>query len=345
MINTDINEVCALCATKGVPLYCGKADQLFDAPGSWNLEQCPMCKLIWLNPFPTNESLSEIYAGYYTHGSTNYFFSDLKDRRIVDRINDYFKIQAYLDLGYCEVLKKNNRSFSLNVGPLPFLGRYEQTSMMGVKPSWGQRLLDIGAGNGEYLKLMKTLGWEVEGTETDLGAIEYASSTFGIKMHFGFVTNLKLPTDSFDVITMNHVIEHVYDPLAVMQECRRLLRPGGRLVILTPNSSSLGHRWFKSNWRGLEVPRHMHVFSIENFQQLAKKANFEVESLHSSARIARYLYSTSRHIEEGRKKIGQGGNRGYSLVAKSILFQIYEEIALLVNPRLGEEIVFIGVKA
>jgi len=333
-----------LCSQKGSLLYSKKTDQLFRAPGTWDMWKCPLCGLIWLNPFPSKESLGIIYEGYYTHASTDYFINSTKAKRIKDQVVNYFQIQSYLKLGYRDPLTETRRIFAFNLGPLPFLGKYDQLSIMNVRSSWGKRILDVGAGNGEYLKLMSSLGWEVEGTETDKSAIDFAQSSLGITMHHGFITDLKLPAASYDVITMNHVLEHVYDPVSVLIECKRLLRPGGRLVILTPNSASLGHRWFRSNWRGHEIPRHMNVFSVRNFRILTQKTGLKIETLESTARIARYLYSTSKHIEEGRTRIGRGGNRGAYLTLRSILFQVYEELALLFDPEVGEEIVFVGVK-
>jgi len=78
----------------------------------------------------------------------------------------------------------------------------------------------------------------------------------------------------FDVITLNHVIEHVHDPIAVLRACHRLLKPGGRLWLETPNVDSLGLARFGRNWRGLETPRHLVLFGRRGLRQACMAAGF-----------------------------------------------------------------------
>src|ERR1019366_8424047 len=90
----------------------------------------------------------------------------------------------------------------------------------------------------------------------------------------GSVEGKSYPSATFDAITLNHVIEHVPDPISTIKECSRLLKPGGKLVMFTPNAASLSHRYFKQDWRGLEPPRHLHVFSFKSMRKLFDKADF-----------------------------------------------------------------------
>jgi SAM-dependent methyltransferase len=80
---------------------------------------------------------------------------------------------------------------------------------------------------------------------------------------------------SFDAVTLNHVSEHVPDPLRTIAECARILKPAGELVMFTPNGSSLGHWMFKRNWRGLEPPRHVQIFTIQSLVQILRRAAFQ----------------------------------------------------------------------
>jgi 2-polyprenyl-3-methyl-5-hydroxy-6-metoxy-1,4-benzoquinol methylase len=344
-IKTLTNSKCQICKVEGAVVYTDLRDQLFNAPGTWNIFSCPKCSLLWVNPFPAPEVLGEIYKSYYTHSETNYFVQNIHKQGLLDKLTDYFKFQVYRSNGYGAQLKRRGLSYLINVaGRLPVFSSYVSLDMLGVRPEWGKKLLDIGTGNGEYLRLMKILGWDVEGTETDIKAVEYANTVLGIKVYTGFLSDIKLPSDTYDVLTLNHVIEHVHDPLELILECKRILKPGGRLVVLTPNSLSWGHKKFGRNWRGLETPRHIQVFSAANFATLASQAGIHIEKLSTSARIARYLYSTSVHIKQGKFNIGQGGKRGYLLAFKSYIFQVFEELSLLTNNKNGEEIYFIGKK-
>src|SRR5262249_46527812 len=83
-----------------------------------------------------------------------------------------------------------------------------------------------------------------------------------------------IPTGEFDAIILNHVIEHVPDPITLLTDCRRVLKPGHPLVATTPNLDSAGHRRFGANWRGIEPPRHLHLFSVTSLRAAAGQAGF-----------------------------------------------------------------------
>ena len=78
-------------------------------------------------------------------------------------------------------------------------------------------------------------------------------------------------TDGFDAVTMSHVIEHVPDPVAFLDKCRRVLRPGGRLVLSTPNVRSLGHKRFRQSWRGLEPPARYSKYTVRSAARIQKE--------------------------------------------------------------------------
>src|SRR5206468_4239492 len=122
------------------------------------------------------------------------------------------------------------------------------------------RLLEIGVGSGQMLAAMRTHGWQVEGVDLDPAAVRNAQAK-GLPVKLGTLEEQNYPDCSFDAIVMSHVIEHVPAPVSFLNECRRVLKPHGRLVLITPNSDSLGHRLYDRNWRGLEPPRHLHIFN------------------------------------------------------------------------------------
>jgi SAM-dependent methyltransferase len=133
-------------------------------------------------------------------------------------------------------------------------------------------LLDVGAGNGAFLRRMRDLGWDVMGHETDPVAAEVVRRA-GIPCAEGPLDGAELGA-SFDAITMHHVIEHVHDPVHTLSTCRRLLEKGGTLWIATPNAESLGYRRFGGNWGGLECPRHLVVFSRRGLEVALRRAGY-----------------------------------------------------------------------
>jgi SAM-dependent methyltransferase len=103
----------------------------------------------------------------------------------------------------------------------------------------------------------------------------------GLDVRCGSLEEQGYTSESFDAIHLCHVIEHVPDPQGLLAECARLLRPGGKLVIFTPNISSLSHRIFRQDWRGLEPPRHLQVFSPGAMQKMFDGSAFTSVSVET----------------------------------------------------------------
>ena len=90
--------------------------------------------------------------------------------------------------------------------------------------------------------------------ELDPGGVATARAR-GVPVYQGQLADAKFPDNHFDAVHSAHVIEHVYDPVALLRECFRILKPGGKLVIITPNTGSWGHRKFGSTWHGWDGSR------------------------------------------------------------------------------------------
>ena len=283
-MNENTNEIrsapcptCILCGSEGEIMYEGLRDRLFGASGSWNCKKCPdaQCGLLWLDPMPLPEDIGKAYAQYYTHAPlptdrTSLFkrFVQLTERRWLSTKYGYPEDPADLS---SSLLKKSHYLF-------PF---YSPPAIAGVRflPFVRNgRLLDVGCGSGGWLAIMKNLGWAVEGVDFDPKAVK-AAAEINIKVQIGSVEDQKYPPASFDAITLSHVIEHVPDPIGTIMECARLLKPGGRLMLYTPNASSRCHYYFKRDWRGLEPPRHLHIFSFTSMQKLFDRAGFKQMSI------------------------------------------------------------------
>jgi SAM-dependent methyltransferase len=158
------------------------------------------------------------------------------------------------------------------------------------------RLLEIGCGSGRMLKEIEDLGWQVEGIDFDAAAV-CNSRNKGLVVHQGRLEDRHYTNDSFDAIAMSHLIEHVPDPVGLIEECHRILKPGGTLVVVTPNCQSLGHRIYKRNWRGLEPPRHLHIFSLQSLAALARTAGFRAIRANSTIRDASGYLTASQSLE------------------------------------------------
>jgi len=255
-IHSRACPTCFLCDTPGVLLHGGVNDSLFGAPGTWNFKRCPNpdCGLMWLDPMPVEEDIRYAYSSYYTHHQE-------------PRPGPRKGLAEFVERILCEI-----HNLALQATPIP--RERERLNLMFVGDLPPGRLLDVGCGNGNRLVRFRELGWNAEGQEVDPGAAAEARRISGVPVHLGPLEELGFPDASFDAITMSHVIEHVYDPVILLQECRRILKERGILVITTPNAESYGHDRFGASWRGLEPPRHLHLFSQDTLLQTAVRAGF-----------------------------------------------------------------------
>ena len=334
---------CPLCGSKGVLLYQDLRDRLFDAPGKWSLRKCPNpeCGLLWLDPMPLEEEIGKFYESYYTHRSPR--ATDIPDtwpRRLYHLVKEGYLAHKY---GYRDELVP---LWEKLFGSLMYLhpGRRAvlDFSVMYLPARPKGQLLDVGCGSGWLLKNMKDLGWCVEGVDFDPVAVENAREE-GLPVHFGSLEDQQYPSNYFDAITMSHLIEHVYNPLQLLRECYPILKPGGYLVVVTPNGESWGHRIFKNNWRGLEPPRHLHIFIIQSLRHLAEKAGFLKLKISTTIRDANGIFIASRSLQRmGEYVSGSSQSQNVRMWARGM--QLLEWALLKIRPNLGEEIALIAEK-
>jgi ubiquinone/menaquinone biosynthesis C-methylase UbiE len=201
------------------------------------------------------------------------------------------------------------------------------------------KLLEVGCGSGDMLKLMQELGWHVEGVDFDHKAVENAQRK-GLHVSHGALEAQAYPDNHFDAITMSHVIEHVPDPVLLLSECYRILSPGGRVVIVTPNSDSWGHAKFASSWRGLEPPRHLHVFNPQSFTILSQKVGFRILKVFTTIRNANAQFIASRSLRLTGKH-AWGSSQPWTVRKWGKIMMFIEWGILKKSPFSGEEIVLI----
>jgi 2-polyprenyl-3-methyl-5-hydroxy-6-metoxy-1,4-benzoquinol methylase len=198
-------------------------------------------------------------------------------------------------------------------------------------PRWvpNGRLLDVGCGNGRFLRTMAELGWEVEGIEPDVRTAEIARAHTRSPIH-ARLEDAGFAAETFDVIVMNHVLEHVPDPRTVLEECHRIIRTGGVLGLALPNPQALGHRVFGSHWSALEPPRHLVFFSPEKLADLVRVAGFSIARVRTtSARNAEPALRDSFRYRYGRP-VPRFAMPAWRLAAA---------LSVLITGRTGEEIV------
>lgn len=138
----------------------------------------------------------------------------------------------------------------------------------------GGRLLDVGCSVGTLLDAAKASGFAVAGVEISKWASEFARSK-GHHVITGALSDASFADGSFDVVVLNHVVEHVPDPLEVMEEVFRILKYDGVAVVGVPNFGSLMARTFKEKWTSLHPDQHLWHFDHATLLRLLTAAGFE----------------------------------------------------------------------
>jgi 2-polyprenyl-3-methyl-5-hydroxy-6-metoxy-1,4-benzoquinol methylase len=264
---------CMICGGTGEILHFNQRDLIFGAPGQWILKRCPSeeCRLVWLDPMPTGEDIGKAYARYYTHTASAGDPSAGMPKRTYMAIKRQYLASKYHYRQDPERLRIPGLGSILYLLPLRRANADGDVRFLHAVPAG--RLLDVGCGSGDWLISMRALGWNVTGVEVDVHAANVGRSR-GITIVDGQLETQNFPGDTFDAITLNHVIEHLHDPVRTLMECARILKPGGKLVLFTPNGESLGHRLYGQYWRGLEPPRHLHIFSPQSTRRAFELAGF-----------------------------------------------------------------------
>lgn len=264
---------CPVCesATGQTLLYRDLRDKVYrNTPGAWDFYRCEGCGSGYFNPRPTPETVGRLYEEYYTHAHAI--------PPAYEQLRWAGKLRRIVGNGY------RNYRFGMRERPASILGVLAAMLMPDYRAlldAGGRhlpkqpkgRLLDVGCGNGDFLEFAGRAGWQAEGVEPDPKAVQTARAR-GLTVHLGGLETLANEREVFDGITLNHVIEHVHYPRATLESCYRLLKPGGWLWIETPNLNAQGHARYGENWVGLDIPRHLVVFTHGSLTRLMHEAGF-----------------------------------------------------------------------
>ncbi len=138
-------------------------------------------------------------------------------------------------------------------------------------------LLDVGMGDGVFLKVMQDRGWTVAGIDAEPDVVAYAQQRFELQNVSAADLEVDpLPPGPFDAVTMWGVLQLIYDPQALLERMRAIVAPGGVVGIGVSNFASVGARLFRNHWKGLGLPRHLVHYEPESLNHLLGRAGFEI---------------------------------------------------------------------
>jgi len=181
-------------------------------------------------------------------------------------------------------------------------------------------LLDIGSGTGHFADTMKRSGWQVKGVEINDRAGEFSKSQFGLDVISPDEISSLTP-ESFDCITLWHVLEHFHDPFRYAADIHRILKPGGVCIIALPNSDSFDALHYKEYWAAYDLPRHLWHFSPATFRLFAEKTGFRLKEIKSLPLDVFYISALSEKYKKSSLSFIKGIVRAkfyafYSLFSK-----------------------------
>jgi len=168
----------------------------------------------------------------------------------------------------------------------------EKTGFLSRCEPHGGRILDVGCGAGFFLRALDPTTWDPFGVEISRAAADDAERVVGLGRIFnGTLLDSACEDTYFDVVTFWSALEHTNEPRASLVEARRILKPGGTLIVQVPNAASYQARWFGGDWFALDVPRHRYHFTPTTLARLLDETGYEVyrTSFHSKAHNAHAL--------------------------------------------------------
>jgi len=264
---------CPACNSKQTTKVFTSVDRLFYTPGFWNVVRCDHCGLAFTNPRPSAATLGNYYPDDYGpyHGAPPPPIAQQGARAHLRQQTQRQHFGYFAD--------KYPASFFWKVLTWPLVRIFKSNLLPSLPPAHaGRRLLEIGCAHGERLRYLRTLGWDVQGVEfSDLAASRAREK--GLPCITSSIEDCSLPAESFDVIIMSMVLEHLSDPLPALQKVNRWLKPGGRLLLSVPNDAGLEARLFKEYGYSLDVPRHLTHFTPDTLKRMLAAAGFDISGI------------------------------------------------------------------
>jgi SAM-dependent methyltransferase len=248
---------CYLCGESNSRFFVAAEDDLTGKPGHFQFVTCNSCGLAYQNPRVTLERIGEFYdEQYIAHRKTR----------------PWGPLAPFFDRAMNKLDADKERLIS----------RY-------VSLDRSKRVLDVGCATGTFLQRLRTVhGARVSGV--DFKDLSSSSTLESVEFHCGLFYEVPLADRSFDLVTMWHFLEHDYDPLRSLRTARRVLRPGGTLVIEVPRLDSRTFRWFGDRWPGLQAPQHTVLFDRDHLHAVVRKAGLEVVDYLPYGAFPAYFY-------------------------------------------------------
>jgi len=258
-------EYCPVCLNKESDPFLSVRDYFLSCE-SFQIRQCSHCGFRFVDPRPDRSEIGSYYQ------SDEYISHDAEGRNMLSRVYRLARIYSI------------RRKYSL--------------VYKAAKP---RTLLDIGCGTGEFLRYCSRQGIRVTGVEPNEKARQYAVHINGIRMVAG-LEELDAGESRYDCITLWHVLEHVHDLDPTLGRIKKLLAPGGILVVAVPNCQSDDARRYGRYWAAYDVPRHLYHFAPATLGKLFHRHGFTILDTRPQLLDAFYISLLSEKYRSGKNR-------------------------------------------
>jgi ubiquinone/menaquinone biosynthesis C-methylase UbiE len=313
---------CPICQSSPKVLYKALADLIYRVDYTADLYLCrnEQCKHVFVAPVPSEEQIAGFYSTYSTHSIAK------PEKRLIARVYEFF----------CNIAGSVDQ----------YARQKKDLAFAGLENRVPGEILDVGCGSGAVLHRLTSCGWSnCHGIDFDENAVRIAQSRGLENVKVGSLESLSAGASRYNYILLNHVIEHLPNPCHDLRVASSLLDDNGKIIIRTPNNQSVLAKFLKSNWRGWEPPRHLHVFSKESLDTLANKAGLKViESYTSNGMLQGTFFESIRIAMLGKDSFASRLVQVFARIAFPVVVFFLSLIHLL-NETTGEELVAVLEKA
>jgi 2-polyprenyl-3-methyl-5-hydroxy-6-metoxy-1,4-benzoquinol methylase len=265
------NMICDICGQKKTKILFPVVDRSYartytkKIPGNkleipdFNMVKCRACGHMYISPMPEQSFLDAFYTQYLGLEPDTDFYKD------------HFQTD-YRNFEFSQKMKARCKKI--------------RAIMAGDRPL---RLCDVGCGTGVFLHIAKRYGFSVWGVEINKELADFAKKNFSVDVSCGRLEEIKFPSESFDVISLWDLIEHIAQPSRLLKEINRILKRGGLVAIETPNIDSLLHRLalfcyygtFKKWTKPIDIynVHHLHYLSPITIKKIIESYGFHIVSI------------------------------------------------------------------
>ena len=252
-------------------VICGKSEfEIWAKLDFYEALQCKRCKMISINPPPTEEGLTKFYSGYLKFRLNNKKAQVLLEQRKKTYQVDHSWITKFVDHG---------------------------------------EVLDVGCGGGHFLSTFDSDKWNRLGIDIENEDAEFARKQYDIDVKVGFFPKVPLER-RFDLVIMRGVIEHIRDPIQYLKKCSEIIKTGGFLFITaTPSGDSFAFNVYREKWHLFTPPEHLHFFTVRLLTKKLEEFGFSLVDFHyqyeetpyeDSEKDQEKILSDIRLIQQGR---------------------------------------------